>query len=1049
MKTIFSLLYLLPIFCFGQMISFNAERPKVIPASPSAAAINKFGNYTVNLFHGLPDISVPIYEINVKNIKIPIKIAYHASGIKVNDWGTNVGTGWVLSAGGNVSRRINGQVDESNLGNVRWADGINPFQFEDYYYLQDYDKFKYDLEPDIFSYSLPGRNSGSFILNNKDGLKPILFPAEQIKIDFYLENGARYFKIIGDDGIIYHFREPEWTTSNYESGSLNNNTWQISSIISPNLTDTVSFIYTSRVGIAQRDLTDVVSITDNVWSLPGGNDHLRIYSDQFPINSTSYHDIENQEKILAEIVFPNGKVVFEQSADDRLDAFIGQKKLAGIKVYSKQNDLYTLIKNVSLNHGYFIRNNESDTRRLKLNGIVFKDKLNAEIERYSFEYNEETPMPNRLSRSRDYWGYFNNVQNETLVPQIELPFVNGSTGTSFNITAGSSNPKAREVDSLYSQSYLIKKITYPTGGFSFFEYENNRYMLSGTEKLAGGHRIKRIISYANPFTSSTIKSYKYGVNEVGYGRANFTLDNYFFQSEKIHNYWFYDGLVHLLQIKRQRTLYSNSSLNIEPFDGSPVTYSEVSEYDDYGNGINGKTVYKFSDEADVLVNTTIKGRNLLESHHLNRGQLLEKSIYKKEASGYILLQKSESKYHFFKEFTHSDLALVIGKNIIYDVGYVVGDLGGSVTNFGWPIIYFVYNEYPDFYNGFYNDFYSFGFANYSITTGIQKNIETINTIYDPINSQNTLVSTEKISYNNLNYLQPSSIEKKSSKNEIIKTEFKYPHDYISNSIYQEMVNRNMITQVVEAKEINFSKGVTTNGIKYNFDFVKGSIIDRKQLQKYNRSNSNFNTEIEYNNYDNKGNLLQFTSKDGVSSSYIFSYNTNLPVAQISNSSYGSVSYTSFESDGKGNWDYSGNINPNEGITGRNSYYLSTGFIKRSALDLGTSYTITYWVKDGSGYVNIGGNVLLNKNGWTLYEFTVKGVSELIISGNAIIDELRMYPKGAQMTTYTYLPLVGISSQSDENNRITYFVYDEYNRVKLIRDMDGNIIKSFNYQYQAK
>ena len=90
---------------------------------------------------------------------------------------------------------------------------------------------------------------------------------------------------------------------------------------------------------------------------------------------------------------------------------------------------------------------------------------------------------------------------------------------------------------------------------------------------------------------------------------------------------------------------------------------------------------------------------------------------------------------------------------------------------------------------------------------------------------------------------------------------------------------------------------------------------------------------------------------------------------------------------------------------------------------------------------------MSKNGWTLYEATVSGITSITISGYGLIDELRMYPKGAQMITYTYIPLAGMSSQCDMNNRISYYEYDAMNRLKLIRDMDKNIIKTFDYTYQ--
>lgn len=60
---------------------------------------------------GLPQISIPIYDISSNSLRCPIALFYDASGIKVckeADW---VGLGWSLFAGGFISRRIIGLPD--------------------------------------------------------------------------------------------------------------------------------------------------------------------------------------------------------------------------------------------------------------------------------------------------------------------------------------------------------------------------------------------------------------------------------------------------------------------------------------------------------------------------------------------------------------------------------------------------------------------------------------------------------------------------------------------------------------------------------------------------------------------------------------------------------------------------------------------------------------------------------------------------------------------------------------------------------------------------
>lgn len=89
------------------------------------------------------------------------------------------------------------------------------------------------------------------------------------------------------------------------------------------------------------------------------------------------------------------------------------------------------------------------------------------------------------------------------------------------------------------------------------------------------------------------------------------------------------------------------------------------------------------------------------------------------------------------------------------------------------------------------------------------------------------------------------------------------------------------------------------------------------------------------------------------------------------------------------------------------------------------------------------------NGWTYYEHGVAATTNITVSGSGSIDELRLYPRTAQMSTYTYQPSVGKTSECDEGNRISYYVYDGFGRLKVVKDQDGNVIKTLNYHYQGQ
>lgn len=65
-----------------------------------------------------------------------------------------------------------------------------------------------------------------------------------------------------------------------------------------------------------------------------------------------------------------------------------------------------------------------------------------------------------------------------------------------------------------------------------------------------------------------------------------------------------------------------------------------------------------------------------------------------------------------------------------------------------------------------------------------------------------------------------------------------------------------------------------------------------------------------------------------------------------------------------------------------------------------------------------------------------------------LSNLRNIP-GALVTTYTYKPLLGITSETNQNGKTTYYEYDGANRLRLIRDYQSNIIKKLCYNYYGQ
>ena len=160
--------------------------------------------------------------------------------------------------------------------------------------------------------------------------------------------------------------------------------------------------------------------------------------------------------------------------------------------------------------------------------------------------------------------------------------------------------------------------------------------------------------------------------------------------------------------------------------------------------------------------------------------------------------------------------------------------------------------------------------------------------------------------------------------------------------------------------------------------------------------------------------------NGIYTSFIWGYNQQFPIAKISGAQNNQTFYTSFE-------DETSNVSGTR-RTGRQSFSATYTV----ALPSAGTYKLSYWSSSGGG-------------SWQFNETTISANTPIGGAG-VLLDDVRVFPAGAQMTTYTYDPGIGVTSITDPNSLTTFYDYDSFGRLIVIRDDKWNILKTFSYNY---
>jgi len=536
----------------------------IAPKSPDAAALFRYTETPVSLYTGVPNINIPIYTIKEGDIEVPISISYHGGGIKVTDEASSVGLGWSLNAGGRVSHIIARTNDFSlngyynvypktispQYGGITGCPQLpwNTATYNGAYYTDWFMKIDnsnqststiyegFDFQPDLFLINLPHKSYKAYLDMAKtikpNGVIKFLI-SEQENIDLKLVGthnpGGNYnFTVRDENGLNYYFDRGEITIRETGWNAISGLS-RILSKIEDTKGNTVTFYNSNSTRNARLS---GCKNTRTEFLYPSGNIYNLGYDKQNGMTDCTKQLTD--ESYLEKIEFTNGKIEFNWTA--REDVY-NSKKLSSIKIYNN----YKLIKQYDFNYDYFIATDNLNTNQIATwlgasNNNIFTHRLrllniteSITNEKYSFEYNSTYNLPNKLSYSSDFWGYFNGQSNsDTFIPDPEK-YIKGETV--YNVTSfkkddnnywyeESSAPPTFDPNnggtqiytnfspdgkhylsdrrtSLYSLAGTLTAISYPTGGKTQYEYEPNTFsnfpmqslINDNTNKSAGGSHI--------------------------------------------------------------------------------------------------------------------------------------------------------------------------------------------------------------------------------------------------------------------------------------------------------------------------------------------------------------------------------------------------------------------------------------------------------------------------------------------------------------------------------------------------------------------------------